>query len=50
MITNEIEVVEEKELEIIDKLFEFGFNKEKLEKDGLNFLVESGGKNLSAGE
>ena len=43
-------MAEEKEKEIIERLLEFGFSQEKLEKNGLGFHVESGGRNLSAGE
>jgi hypothetical protein len=34
-MTSQIEVVEEKQKEIIEKLLEFGFSKDKLESEGL---------------
>lgn len=36
--------------EIIENMIEFGFSKEKLEKNGLNFQIENNGGNLSQGE
>jgi ABC-type multidrug transport system fused ATPase/permease subunit len=36
--------------EIVDNMISFGFSKEKLESDGLNFKIENNGGNLSQGE
>lgn len=36
--------------EIVKNMISFGFSKEKLEKDGLNFKIENNGGNLSQGE
>ena len=41
---------EESDEEIIKNMIEFGFSKDKLEKDGLDFQIINNGGNLSQGE
>jgi ABC-type multidrug transport system fused ATPase/permease subunit len=46
----EISQNEEKDDEIIKNMINFGFSKDKLEKDGLEFQIINNGGNLSQGE
>ena len=43
-------IPQQMEQEIIECLVNFGFSKQKIAKDGLNFRITSGGQNLSKGE